>query len=75
MHRDTFANALWALAVAFGFQADARHGAWLGVATLALLPLVLRLLVRRASKTPAPAGQPTALEIEQKVWQDLETGP
>lgn len=68
MHRDTISCVLWAVALGIAGWADAQRGAALGIATLALAPLAIRLLVVRAASHLAPPAL-TAQEIESLAWQ------
>lgn len=68
MHRDTISCVLWAVALAIAGWADAQRGAALGIATLALAPLAIRLLVVRAAGRREPSAL-TAEEIEVLAWQ------
>ncbi len=70
MHRDTISCVLWAAALGIAGWADAQRGAVLGIATLALAPLAIRLLVVRAASRRAPPPLTlTAQEIEALAWQ------
>ncbi len=70
MHRDTISCVLWAAALGIAGWADAQRGAALGIATLALAPLAIRLLVvRAAGRREAPAM--AASEIEALAWQPV----
>ncbi len=68
MDRDAFTSAMWALAIGIAGWGDAQRGAWLGVATIALAPLALRLLVIDAGRRQAAPGGPSAREIEGLAW-------